>query len=232
MIGKSFGRWKVYASAPTGRSQRRRWLCLCACGTMRIVQENHLISGRSRSCRCSISQDRPPVKICGNTALIPLTRGLMAIVDVADVDVGDVRWQSAKGPKTFYARRSVGSGGRKRMIMLHAVIAKRTGIVIRPGFLVDHRDGDGLNCRRENLRAATKSENGFNRGASKNSSSGIKGVSWNQRTGMWLAQLTSHGVLRMRKEFASKDDAISAHAAASKKYHRDFSNTSSATGNA
>ena len=42
---------------------------------------------------------------------------------------------------------------------------------------VDHEDRDGLNNRWKNLRDATKTQNGFNRGANKNSRTGIKGVS-------------------------------------------------------
>lgn len=50
-------------------------------------------------------------------------------------------------------------------IYLHIEIMKRTGIEPPSPFhtLVDHRDGDSLNCRRSNLRWATHSMNSLNR---------------------------------------------------------------------
>ena len=45
-----------------------------------------------------------------------------------------------------------------------------------PKHQVDHADMDGLNNRWKNLRAATKQQNSLNRGASKRSSTGLKGA--------------------------------------------------------
>jgi hypothetical protein len=52
---------------------------------------------------------------------------------------------------------------------------------------VDHRDQDGLNNRRTNLRVATQSQNLSNRGPQKNNTSGYKGVSLCKATGRWQA---------------------------------------------
>lgn len=43
------------------------------------------------------------------------------------------------------------------------------------GVQIDHRDNDGLNCRKYNLRSATPSQNQQNRKANKNPT-GFKGV--------------------------------------------------------
>ncbi len=61
---------------------------------------------------------------------------------------------------------------------MHRVIAQRMGIT---GDVTDHRDGDGLNNTRENLRALSHQENAWNRGPNRNNSSGYKGVSWDGR---------------------------------------------------
>lgn len=42
----------------------------------------------------------------------------------------------------------------------------------------DHRDGDGLNNRRGNLRVCTQNQNMFNRVTHKNNKCGYKGVYW------------------------------------------------------
>lgn len=90
---------------------------------------------------------------------IPLTRGMFAIVD--EVDFGWLsrhRWHAVprKGKSgKFYAARSVGAG--------HKIWMHREIIQPPPELLVDHRDGDGLNNRRGNLREATEQQNLWNR---------------------------------------------------------------------
>ena len=58
--------------------------------------------------------------------------------------------------------------------------------------LVDHRNGDGLDCTRANMRQATKAQNGCNRGSQRGSTSCYKGVCW-LRSGKWLAQIAAGG---------------------------------------
>jgi hypothetical protein len=50
--GKRFGRWTAQWPAGHGKKGRVFWLCLCRCGTMRIVLAGNLVSGKSRSCGC------------------------------------------------------------------------------------------------------------------------------------------------------------------------------------
>lgn len=51
-VGQIFGKWTVIGQAVS--SSRGRWhLCVCECGTERMVIANGLSSGKSRSCGCS-----------------------------------------------------------------------------------------------------------------------------------------------------------------------------------
>jgi hypothetical protein len=120
---------------------------------------------------------------------IPLTKGYEAIVDDVDADLAELKW-SAHTPqrRTVYAVRSSYKLGKKREIKLHRVILSRMlGRELLPGEQVDHRDGDGLNNTRENLRLATSAENQRNAKKRRDTSSRFKGVSWNERRGKWLA---------------------------------------------
>jgi hypothetical protein len=119
---------------------------------------------------------------------IPLTQGKTALVDDEDGDLAVLDWYAHKNYKTFYAERTVSN----RTQCLHQVIAARIGISGE----VDHRDRNGLNNQRSNLRAATASQNGANRTLRSDNKSGVKGVSWNKRHGKWYSQIRVNGRLR------------------------------------
>src|SRR6478736_3191496 len=57
------------------------------------------------------------------------------------------------------------------------------------GVPVDHKDGNGLNNCIENVRLCTTAQNQWNRGKSRTSSSGYKGVTWDRRKRRWLARI-------------------------------------------
>lgn len=65
-----------------------------------------------------------------------------------------------KQPKLLYFRRTEN----RATVYLHRVIMQRTGISqpSRKHILVDHIDGNTLNCQRENLRWATPQMNRHN----------------------------------------------------------------------
>jgi hypothetical protein len=104
---------------------------------------------------------------------IPLTRGQTAIIDDEDADLATLKWYAMPVGRTFYARRNVTTGrGVQGCELLHAVIARRMGLVAE----TDHHDHDGLNCRRSNLRSATRAQNCRNTRIRSDSRSGFKGV--------------------------------------------------------
>jgi hypothetical protein len=52
-VGAVLGAWTVLAPGPPRRQRRRTWFCRCACGTQRVVREERLHNGASRSCGCA-----------------------------------------------------------------------------------------------------------------------------------------------------------------------------------
>jgi hypothetical protein len=63
-----------------------------------------------------------------------------------------------------------------KTLYLHYFVANRTGLLVPEGYQLDHKDRDGLNNQKENLRIATVSQNAMNRKTSSNNTSGKIGV--------------------------------------------------------
>lgn len=77
---------------------------------------------------------------------------------------------------------------------------------------VDHKNGDGLDNRRENLRAATDSQNSANAGkCACASTSRFKGVSWGKDRGKWRAYIEMNGRQKFLGYFHDELDAARAY---------------------
>jgi hypothetical protein len=152
------------------------------------------------------------------TLEIPLTQGFVAIVDRDDATrVLAHEWQVLHGPHTTYARTSVpntGHGPRQITRMLHVFLM---GVP-----LVDHINGDGLDNRRANLRAATSMANAQNRRLFRNNTSGYKGVSWHPQRERWWAQIMADGKKRSLKLHDTPEEAARAYDVAARELHGDF----------
>ena len=123
---------------------------------------------------------------------IPLTKGEFTIIDDADFDlVSKWKWflVSSKIDRSAlkYAGRNEHNGGKKSTILLHRVL---TGV--KPGLVVDHIDGDGLNNQRGNLRICTHQQNISNSKKRKNGvSSGYIGVHHHSQNPCFVSQIRS-----------------------------------------
>jgi len=106
--------------------------------------------------------------------LIPLTRGFFAKVDDADFEMlNKYKWHVSKSRNINYAKRNVKVDGKWITTdNMHQQIMNTP-----KGKMVDHRDGDGLNNQRDNLRIVTTSQNCMNAKVRVDSKTGYKGVS-------------------------------------------------------
>lgn len=162
-------------------------------------------------------------RIDGDVAYLTLTKGYVAVIDVADVlAVGGYCWRASVRGNTVYAQRSAprDSDGKRYTILLHRVI-----LSVGDGVEVDHWDMNGLNNRRSNLRSATRSQNMHNRSMYRNNASQVKGAYWNVSAQKWHAQIRVHGVKKHLGLFHSKEAAHAAYRAASRDLHGEFGRT-------
>lgn len=162
-----------------------------------------------------------PVRADGAVAYVPLTRGFEAVIDAADVGlVSGFNWQveiKEKGTLRYAKRaRRVVDGPGTGVIYLHTVIS---GVAAG---MTDHRDGDGLNCRRSNLRPATSGQNSQNRRVHKPRSL-PKGVYPAKRR--FKAVIMAAGVVHNLGQFSTPELASAAYVEASKRLHGEFSRT-------
>lgn len=95
------------------------------------------------------------------------------------------------------------------------------------GTLVDHRDKDTTNNRRNNIRIATKPQNAMNSKTQSNNTSGCRGVylaKENDRIPCWRAYINVNKKKINLGRFKNKKDAIKARKQAEIKYFREFRN--------
>ena len=93
-----------------------------------------------------------------------------------------------------------------------------------PKEFIDHIDGNRTNNNMENLREATKQQNGFNRGPSKNNKLGIKGV--RKLGNKYTAAITINGKEKHLGMFFTIEEARLAREEAEKKLRRNYSKNS------
>ena len=111
---------------------------------------------------------------------------LACFVDASDWPlVRGYRWCAIKGGNTFYAMTHVRKAGTRTTLQMHQLLL--------PDPEVDHINGKGCDNRRENLRAATRSQNNANQRKNSNNTSGFKGVHWRQDRSKWRARIEVNG---------------------------------------
>jgi hypothetical protein len=116
---------------------------------------------------------------------IPLTQGRFALVDDADFEwLNQWKWCALKKSNTFYAVR--GNKG----IRMHRLIL---GMVPGDRRLADHRNCEGLDNQRHNLRECSHAENSRNARKTSKASSRFKGVTWHSIGKKWQVSIQIDG---------------------------------------
>jgi uncharacterized Fe-S cluster protein YjdI len=159
-----------------------------------------------------------PLRFDGDIAIVPLTRGYEAIIDAADAClIQHANWCVWTDGRVFYARTNTAIPGVRSIANMHTVI-----LTPPDGFEVDHRDGDGLNNRRSNLRVASHAQNNWNKGPKSNSRSGLKGIWFHAATGKWRASIRANGKTTDLGLHTTPEEAHAAYQVAAARIHGQF----------
>jgi hypothetical protein len=126
------------------------------------------------------------ISVDGDTANVHLVDGPVAVIDSADVEiVQGIRWRSFHPPssKTPYATGYI--PGRKAPVYMHRLIMG----VVNSGRKTecDHRNHNGLDNRRSNLRVCTHSQNSANRRRVEGAATPYRGIAWRPKRNKWVA---------------------------------------------
>ncbi len=149
---------------------------------------------------------------------IQLTQGKYALVDDEDYEwLSQWKWHADKKGNNYYAKRNFMVEGVRKNTYIHR------DIMNPPKYMeIDHKNGDGLDNRRKNLRVCTKSQNAMNRKSQKYSTSIYLGVSWDKEKKRWRAIIKANGKTKKLGRFKTELEAAIIYNIAARKYFGEF----------
>lgn len=149
---------------------------------------------------------------------IHLDGGFVVLLDDEDFhEMSKFHWRAHQSRNTFYAERDMWDGHKFRVVKMHRVLL---GATRRQQ--VDHRDRNGLNNTRANLRLATQSQNLQNSKRYRSNTTGFKGVCFFKPMGKFQSRITVNGVRKCLGYFDSAVEAGAAYQEAALQYHGEF----------
>ena len=150
---------------------------------------------------------------------VPLTNDSFrkAIVDDVDSNILEVKWSG-----TGAGQQVLGYFNHRTTTLGRMVLERKIGRSLKRGEVTDHVNRNTFDCRRSNVRIATRSEMNQNKRTWDTNKSGYKGVSIHKQTGRWQASITYNYKQKHLGLFDYPEQAYVAYCRAAEKYHGDF----------
>lgn len=181
----------------------------CGRGYYRAPYETSQKNTCSKACMLASKRHADVRVLDDGTVEVPLTRGMVALIDGDDADrVLAYPWYAASCDGQYYATNDTAG-------LLHRFLMEP-----KPGMLVDHINGDKLDNRRCNLRIATPSQNAMNSAKRRTSKGKYRGVSKNGPG--WSAMLTKDYKSHYLGTFRTPEEAAKAYDEMARILHGEF----------
>ena len=151
---------------------------------------------------------------------IPLTQGKQAIVDDEDYpELIKHKWYYKVNRKVYpgYAIRAYYIGKKQKVIRMHRFLLKISGK--ERG---DHRNGNTLDNRKENLRICTQGDNTRNSVKRKDTDNIYKGIHFVKNRNKWIARIQFNYKRIHSGYFNNPEDAAQKYNEMAKKYFGEF----------
>ena len=191
LVNEVFGKLKVVEEVAPYISPKnlkiRKWKCLCECGQYKEVLQNALTAGLTKSCGCSTYLNRGSKSDITNNLRVGCNR------EDSRYNVWSMMVQRCY-EENHEAYESYGMKGKlvcDRWLEKFGKGFKNfcEDLGERPkGFKLDRIDNE-LGYSPSNCRWVSDDVSVFNRGISRNNTSGCKGVTWAENINLWQAQL-------------------------------------------
>lgn len=111
-----------------------------------------------------------------------------------------------------------------RQFALHKyILEEKIGRKLRPGECADHANRNRLDCRRENLRVATRAQNSANVSKRANASSRFKGVYFDKRKKLWSSRIAFANKQMRLGYYSSEEEAANMYDQFAIQIHGEFS---------
>ena len=133
-----------------------------------------------------------------------------------DQDLLHHNWTGLSSKHIIYAKASIGG----KQVLLHRLVAERMGLSLDG--VIDHINGDALDCCRENLQACTHQQNIMKQRHQVTAKNKYKGVM--QFRNKWRSRITINGKTMHLGMFASAIEAARAYNEKAKELFGDFAN--------
>jgi len=144
---------------------------------------------------------------------VELTKGYYAIIDEDDWERVSKHSWSVIGNRTIYAVATING----KLTYLHKFILN-----LSDDFQGDHRNGNKLDCRKDNLRKATTQQNNCNAPKPQGiNGSGYRGVD-RRENGRFRASIRVDRTKIALGTYDTAEEAAQAYDAGAIKYHREF----------
>lgn len=143
----------------------------------------------------------------------PLSQGKFAIIDDDDYyRVNAMAWHAYRSSHAkldlWYAKHTIAHGdGTYSCMSMHRFIMNSPSPLVQ----VDHKNNNGLDNRKENLRVCSITQNQGNSRKRKNTTSKYKGASWCERLSKWQAAIQHNRNRQYIGIYESEEDAAMAY---------------------